>query len=197
LTQATKELLDSSKASALSPKLGLRGIWAIGLRATGHDQPQGPSPSLNYNANQKTAFWNVVDDTVVCLFHLDVTIAQVISAKESKPLATFEVTFRAEYGMKDSFDRVADAELLDHYVGIVGRLHVWPYMRAEIQDLSSKLGLPALTLPVLMSGDMAAVPASKFNRELLAKMAAGQDAPALPAPAARRKKAPKRPAKKA
>jgi hypothetical protein len=33
-------------------------------------------------------------------------------------------------------------------------MHSWPYLRAEVQSLTSKLELPPLTLPPLVSGQI-------------------------------------------
>ena len=51
---------------------------------------------------------------------------------------------------------VAEHADLDDFVGISGYLHLWPYLRAEVQCLTTKLGLPPLVLPVQMSSHAAA-----------------------------------------
>jgi hypothetical protein len=39
-----------------------------------------------------------------------------------------------------------------HAAGILGVMHAWPYFRSEVQSLSAKVGLPALTMPTVLSG---------------------------------------------
>ncbi len=44
-------------------------------------------------------------------------------------------------------------EMIDHFVGISTFLHSWPYFRAEVAELTTKLRFPPLTLPVALSGN--------------------------------------------
>ena len=71
------------------------------------------------------------------------------SAEKSLPLAFVSVTFGLVYRLKG--EPWSDAEI-SNALGVMGYLHVWPYFRAEVQVLTAKLGFPALTLPVAVSG---------------------------------------------
>lgn len=44
------------------------------------------------------------------------------------------------------------AERLAVFSGVNGVVNAWPYLRAEIHSLSSKMGLPAILLPVFRPG---------------------------------------------
>jgi hypothetical protein len=47
-----------------------------------------------------------------------------------------------------------DVECLPHFLGITAYMHAWPYFRADVQYLTAKLGFPALTLPIVLSGEV-------------------------------------------
>ena len=69
---------------------------------------------------------------------------------------------RAAYAKQASWTD-EDGAYLDDFVGIVGWMHVWPYIRAEVQALSSKLGFPALTLPPLLAGQTKNIPVRRLH----------------------------------
>jgi hypothetical protein len=77
----------------------------------------------------------------------------------------------------------APSESVDDFAGTLGFMHSWPYFRAEVQSLTAKLGLPALTLPIVLSGNVSklariqrseaiadnSIPAKKRRRKLRTK----------------------------
>ncbi|HYQ28434.1 MAG TPA: hypothetical protein VER04_14490, partial [Polyangiaceae bacterium] len=65
---------------------------------------------------------------------------------------------------------------LRHFVGVSGFMHAWPYLRAEAQSLTTKIGLPPLLLPLIVSG---AVPSKVAVG--LPLVVAGSPKPELPA----------------
>ena len=141
--------LDTAKAAAASSKLRLHHISLFSVEAQVLSTPR--KVALRFDVSHREALWHIIDDiSLVCIFGVDLVIGSTETG-ELEPLANIAVGFRAEYRFEDSY-APADEELLEHYVGIVGRLHAWPYIRAEIQELSTKLGLPPLTLPVIVSG---------------------------------------------
>jgi len=150
--------LDVSKASAASSKLQLQHIALFSLEAQAHRLPE--RVNLNFDLGHRETIWNVIGDSLICVFGLDVGILSTSSDPPIR-LASFSVCFRAEYKMGEAYNPATDDELLPHYAGVVARLHVWPYMRAEVQELTGKLGLPSLTLPVLMSGGTVNFPVRK------------------------------------
>jgi hypothetical protein len=60
---------------------------------------------------------------------------------------TLALTYRRRPGAPPS-------ENVDDFAGTLGFMHSWPYFRAEVQALTAKLGLPALTLPIVLSGNV-------------------------------------------
>lgn len=57
-----------------------------------------------------------------------------------------------------------EESLIPHFLGISGWMHAWPYLRAEVQNLTTKLGLPPYVLPPLYAGETSHVPVSKLDR---------------------------------
>lgn len=68
-------------------------------------------------------------------------------------LAIFSVVIRIEYKLLEK-GGVIEPEHLPHVLGILGYMHAWPYFRADVQWLTTKLGFPALVLPVVLSGEV-------------------------------------------
>lgn len=71
----------------------------------------------------------------------------------SVDLATFSVVIRIEYKLLEQ-GGVIESEQLPHVLGTLGYIHAWPYFRADVQWLTTKLGFPALVLPVVISGEV-------------------------------------------
>lgn len=155
----TGTTLDLQRASAASDKLRLRAVGPIGIEAKALNFPS--EDPLSFNLAHQPAFWHVLQGVVICTFGVDV---EIVSRKQGTEavLARLSLVFRSEYDLLPSFVVGTDEELLQHYVGIVGRLHWWPYLRQEVQSLTTKLGFPPLTLPVLVSGHMVALPTAKW-----------------------------------
>ncbi|WP_437486626.1 hypothetical protein WME75_04085 [Sorangium sp. So ce1014] len=70
-------------------------------------------------------------------------------------IAAFSVVLRADYGCAAHGD-MPGVDELPHYAGLMSYMHTWPYFRADIQYLSTKLGFPPLVLPVVLSGHVPA-----------------------------------------
>lgn len=141
--------------------MALRSVSIIGIEAKAITMPQGKG-KLSFDVAHEPAIWNLIEDALICIFSINVGIAQK-QDDQLIVLATMSLTLRSEYALGEAFSRDEDAHLVPDYAGIVGRLHVWPYFRAEIQALTGKLGLPTLTLPIVMSGQMATLPVKEFG----------------------------------
>lgn len=154
--------LDTSKASEASAKLHLRVLLIMDMRAQAFGMPPVGGTRLGFTLSQGPALWNIVEDSLIAMYQMEVQIENRSDAPVV-PVANIVVSLRAEYKFAPAFQLERDEHLLEHYVGIVGRMHAWPYFRAEVQTLSAKLGLPPLTLPVVLSGDMAKLPVTRWT----------------------------------
>lgn len=116
--------------------------------------PMPPNTSLRYKLEKMKVDWirfGDVDFVVMLPFLLTVSIAEDDS--EPKPAGNISVWLRNQYRAKEP-DSVPEDEL-SHVLSINGYMHAWPYFRADVQFLTAKCGLPALTLPVVLSGEVA------------------------------------------
>jgi hypothetical protein len=95
-----------------------------------------------------TGLWELAPSLLRALFPLSLEVSHG-KPGEKKKIAEFTVAIRLDYRLSKSDWSEED---VPHYVGISGFLHAWPYFRAEIQSLSTKLGLPPLVLPPAVSG---------------------------------------------
>ena len=82
---------------------------------------------------------------------------------EREVLARMRIQLRVDYAAPDGFCDNEDA--VRHFLGTVGWMNVWPYVRAEVQTLSAKLGFPQLTLPLLLSGQTRDIPVVRMPEE--------------------------------
>lgn len=145
------------RASTLNELLRLEQVVLFELAAR-------PAPGARPDA--LTPAYTLVTDAVLAadesdrlggLYRIRVTVQHRSDDGSLSPLAEISVAFRALYLKAAPLDGASRDSLTD-YLGIVGWMHVWPYLRAEVQTLSTRLGFPPLVLPVLLAGQTAEVP---------------------------------------
>jgi hypothetical protein len=141
----------SERASTLNSVLLLQDVALYALEAK-HVHHQ-ESPKLGFSMNLGEAVWTRSDTGVAVFLRLDVSIDHVVNAEHTK-LSTLAVTFQLTYGARAPL--APDAPVAD-YVALASWLQAWPYFRAEVQALSTKLGYPPLVVPVLLPGQTADV----------------------------------------
>lgn len=66
--------------------------------------------------------------------------------------AEIDATWIIDYAKTDP---ALSAEQLDSFCGLHAFLHAWPYARVVVQDFSSRLGFPALVLPLVIASAVA------------------------------------------
>jgi hypothetical protein len=110
-----------------------------------------PARRLGYSHGFGDVQWGIWEGEVRAAFPFMVQLEAHGDANEVTPLARMSLTVRADYRIDERFSE-KDEEAVNHYLGLSGIMHVWPYIRAEVQSMSIKLGFPALTLPVLLPG---------------------------------------------
>jgi hypothetical protein len=137
-------------ARRLNKALHLDNVGFAGLEA--HVNSFG-EPPFKFAMKLGAVHWKKTESELVVAFPVEVTIQD----GAADGLASLSVVVRATYGFREELTDDA-LEAIPHYLGIVGWMQVWPYIRAEIQDLSTKLGFPPLTLPVLLTGQTRHVP---------------------------------------
>ncbi len=149
-----KPPLDVNAAARLSNGLRLRDIICVGLEAK-HLVPESgvADAALGWEMPPLQVFWELDDAglKVIVPFTLFIEAhANGGNGDKKTRLAEIGVGLRLEYEVKKG-ESWSDEDL-PHYAGITSYLHAWPYFRADVQLLSTKLGYPPLVLPVIVSG---------------------------------------------
>ena len=162
---------------------------------------------LDYRLPTVTVHWTrrLNDISLVLPFSLIAEAKQ--DADEPSPgvdLARFSVVIRLEYKLLEQGGAI-EPEQLPHVLGTLGYMHAWPYFRADVQWLTTKLGFPALVLPVVLSGEVTdrvliarapikveeSPPEPDTVPELPSIASGAQQETAAPAPSASRTQSPK------
>lgn len=164
--------LDVARAATLNTKLRLESISHFRVAAS-HVNGEGEvSPHFSYTMKLDSPVYAEPNGSVIAVY--PVTIAIEHRAGERRvPLGELHVSFRAIYVKEPAFTS-EDSVAVEHYVGIVGWMHVWPYVRAEVQSLSTKLGYPPLLLPVLLAGQTAEISVRRLDAPEPPKLATEQ-----------------------
>jgi hypothetical protein len=144
---------DHKVAGALSSRILLQDISFVSVRA----QMIGAIKSgvLRYDLHKVMVEWSRRENDIIALFPFGLTVEAKGPDKESRPVrvAELSVAIRLDYSLVEANGPVA-AEDVPHLIGTLGYMHSWPYFRSDIQYLTTKLGMPALVLPVVLSGEV-------------------------------------------
>lgn len=145
--------LDVGRASAMNAVFKLQSINLGSLRANlvprgGESDPEALSWDLREVDIRWVPFAHEI--RVICPFVVDLYV-QVDGRK--RHAAELGVVFRVDYNLAKDSEMPSDEDI-SHYVGVLGFMHAWPYLRADVQSLSTRLGFPGLTLPVMLSGQV-------------------------------------------
>jgi len=121
--------------------------------------------NLTWILKDPTFIWEYNKPGLIAFIPFELTIKFRSEDGAEHNVGVVQVAYRVEYAVKEES---ANEDDIPHYVGISGFLHVWPYLRAEVQSLTAKLGLPSLTLPVVVSGHPAHKVTLERARDVLA-----------------------------
>lgn len=138
---------DVGIASSLAVRISLLDVSCVGLSAKLVSEVE--TGALSYELEDVRVIWRLSGLDLIALFPLDLVVRA--AQEEAADLATISALYRIDYQIGTS-GPLPDPEQLAHYVGLMGYMHVYPYFRADVQYLTAKLGFPALTLPVVLSG---------------------------------------------
>ncbi len=178
--------LDVNEASRLAPKLHLAAVHVSGIQArtTGGALIGG---ELGWKLLPINVAWAVVDSTLRIIVPVSLHVLAG-EADAAKHVAEIGVLLHLDYGMDDPSE---DHRSLAMFAGISGTMHAWPYVRSEIQQMSTKIGLPPLVLPPLLSGNIGEVVGvvRHLTEEPAAEKAAANLEEGRKAPAKKKKKA--------
>ena len=153
------------RAATLNRRLQLSNISIFELsgQRTPHSVPGAGEPNLSFSLELESPACLDGEGEVFAVFPVLVKLEQ-LEGTERHGLAVLRVGVHIVYAKDRALDE-GEAAALEDYVGIVGWMHAWPYVRAEIQALSVKLGFPPLVLPVLLAGQTADIEVRKLVSE--------------------------------
>jgi hypothetical protein len=170
-----------TRARQLNNKLRLQEISLFGMSAQhllGVENPQ-----LGFSVDFKPIEWAPLAGHIAAVFPLFVDIEHTQN-KHRRVLARLHVMTKIVYEKVAEFE-TAHLAYVEDFLALIGWMNAWPYARADIQTLSTRLGFPALVLPVLLPGQTSEVSV----KQLPLPDAEGERANAqLPRPSARPKK---------
>lgn len=153
-------VLEVAVASTLNKKMRLTDAMLFGVEARqigGHSDP-----NLSYTLSLDPVVWTRFEYGVAAVYSVTV-ILEHVEGTNREPLAKISVSMRLTYASHPSFE-ANDEPALEDYLGIVGWLHAWPYLRAEVQTLSGRLGFPPLVLDVLHAGQTASIAVERMKQ---------------------------------
>lgn len=155
--------LSVEAAQRVTSRLHLRDVICMGLKAeraaTGAEVPE--DARLGWRLKPIVAICKTEGGSVVVLLPLDVVLFARVGDEPPIPLADISVALRIEYSVSEG--EALDELDVQHHAGTATYLHAWPYFRADVQMLSTKLGFSPLVLPTIMVG----VPASNVTVQTL------------------------------
>jgi hypothetical protein len=139
---------DVGKAAKLAPSLALR---TIAFEAVEGRLVSAPTAAANveWALEPPTVTWMMIGREVQVAMPFDVGVTY-----GGERVFEMHVKLRATYDVRAEAD-VPEARDVDHYAGISAVLHACPYLRAEVQSLSVKLGMAApVVLPNIVASQL-------------------------------------------
>lgn len=118
------------------------------------------SPVWCFDMKLHSVGWYSAGDTISAFFPLQVNL-QHKEEDSRQDLFEIHVVVQVEYQIRQE---LSDDErtAIPHFVGTAGWMNAWPYLRSEVQQLSSKLGCPPLTVPLLLPGQTTKIPVEEI-----------------------------------
>lgn len=157
----SRSQLEVEAAAKLNSVLRIADIGLVEITANTLNQVEEPTWCFSTSLNEVR--WYREENAILGIYPVQVFI-QHKGAEEPENLALVRVAARAVYVITGELDDEKLACVPD-FLGIVGWMHVWPYLRAEVQQLSAKLGYPPLTLPLLLAGQTKNIPVVSGNTD--------------------------------
>jgi hypothetical protein len=178
---------DHRKAGAHSTQilLGNVAFAAVEARLLGGS----PAAILGYHLPHVNVTWSKRGTAISAIFPFSLVVeSRNEPADLAEAIADISVIMHLEYDLVEQNGTIP-LEELPHVLGTLGYMHAWPYFRADVQWLTTKLGFPALVMPVVLSGQIGdrvtiqRFPIGEDGLPVIDVAAASATPPALPAAA--------------
>jgi len=142
----------AQRGSVLNAVIQLKNVELTHLAAKPLPHVDITEPRFNCSVNFDPVMWDTTDTGLNALYALNVEIQHL--GEPVVPLVSFRLGVRNTY-LKTAPIPDEHWAFVPDYLGIAGWLHAWPYFRADVHSLSTRMGFPPLLLPVLRAGHTA------------------------------------------
>ncbi len=124
-------------------------------------KPGGPPP-YSIAADLGPVQWARREGQIHGVFPVRVMVRRPISETETEDFVEISVAYQCVYSL---LREPSESELaaIPSFLATVGWAHAWPYLRTEVQNVSLRLMLPPVTLPMLLPGQAEQVPVLAEN----------------------------------
>jgi hypothetical protein len=142
-------------ADSVAPSLDTLNVQCVAVVAERLPNSKADG-KLSFTMSGKDAHWTKEGDSqLVASFPFEVMVEVSRDGQSKEDLAKFFLQYVIVYKTAKLLASWSD-ESLESFVARYGSTHVWPYLRADLQAMTAKVGLPALTLPPLKYGHLPA-----------------------------------------
>lgn len=155
------EMLSIDEGRKLNEALQLDSLFLYQLKAERVGSGPYDESKLGYNLQIPPVQWTIGDGFVLSLFTVHVNLYENRDGK-AQDLARIVVSHNVSYSAQKPLTK-EDESLVPHFIGSAGWVHVWPYVRNEVQNLTLRLGLPPLLMPLLGAGALLNVPVTRIT----------------------------------
>ncbi|XXT17496.1 hypothetical protein WME94_45435 [Sorangium sp. So ce429] len=153
---ATIDKPDIKLATSVVPYLRLESVLTPQIAARITD-PREPS-TYGYRVERARVAWGMSNQAaIISIVSFALHIIDPENDQDEHPhiLAEIAATYRLEYVLLEDMTFSGDVlAALPHFAAISGFMHAYPFFRADVQMLSTKMGYPALTVGTLTSGEV-------------------------------------------
>jgi len=145
----TENSIDLAAASRVAKRVDIREIRLTDLQMNlkGDPTKMGLVPTYEHRCAPAKVEGNTIE--VACSYTFKIR-------SEDEDLAAASMTYRIVYTLIG--DEPADQSDIDQFAKANGAYHSWPFVREMIFSLTSKMGFPPYTLPVLVYRPKASQP---------------------------------------
>jgi hypothetical protein len=146
---------DVSIATKVASKLQIEAVHCAQVSCKVLNLAMESNETLGWHLDNIDVIWHGEDGTMRVLvpYKLKITATNESSEnKVSRPVAQISLFLRLDYRVAK--DQTLSDDERNHFAGVLGVMHSWPYLRADVQALTAKVELPPLTLPVIVSGNV-------------------------------------------
>jgi hypothetical protein len=156
MKNAPLDVAAAGRVSA-SGRINLRDVVFVSLHAAHVSPSPDGSLILDWQIPTLAVTWDLSDGELKAMFPMTIGIDAIaeddraVKTRVAEVSVVFRLDYRISAGESEGWD-----DDLQHFIGVCGYLHAWPYFRSEVQWFTAKLGFPPLVLPVIVSGEAAA-----------------------------------------